>query len=149
MSNIKHIGAGPFKIEGMENTDKESFDLLNQLAWSKVPDNSVDAYVCHHVLQEFPWRNLVGILVEMHRTLKVGGVVRMGIPHIDSGKGVQFLLSWGNINLFSEDLMSKVLSEIGFVVRRAEYQKTHSDLPLITKADNRPDESLYLEGYKL
>jgi len=146
---IKHIGAGKDFISGMENTDVESFNLLSKKTWEQIPDNSVDAYVAHHVLQEFQWRNLVALLREIHRTLKVGGVFRIGTPHLESGVGLDYLLSWGNINLFSKKLLSDVLLEVGFSrVVGANYQQTKSDIPILAKADNRQSESAYLEAIK-
>lgn len=145
---IKHIGAGPIRIPEMENTDKDQFNIILGSDWEKVADDSVDAFVAHHVFQEIEWRQLVGVFKQIYRTLKPGGVLRFGVPHIDSRLGVEYLLHWGNINLFSDELLAKVLVELGFEVKRAEYGKTHSDIDIIVKADNRPDESLYLEAFK-
>lgn len=147
---ILHIGCGPNTfIEGMENTDKEEFDVLSAKAWAEVESNSVDAFVAMHVLQEFPWRNLIAFLDQVRRTLKPGGVLRLGVPHIDSGKTLQYILSWGNINLFSEEILTKVIEERGFAaVKKCDFKVTGTDIENITAADNRADETLFLEAYK-
>lgn len=147
---IKHIGCGPHtNVAGMENTDKAQFDVTSKSAWAKVENNSVDAYVAHHVIQEFPWRILVAFFREIHRTLKKDGVFRIGVPYLGSGKSLDYLLSWGNINLFNKELLIQVLKECGFEVFVVDYGVTGTDIKEITNADNRPEETLFLEAFKI
>lgn len=146
---VHHVGCGPNKNhEGWINSDKEEFDLLHPDHWGKIEKESVDAFVSHHVLQEFHWRELVVVLVMMHDHLKKGGVIRMGIPHIDSGKPLDFILGWGNVTILSEELMTKVLDDIGFDVYVSDFGSTTSDIEDLAKGDNRPDETLFLEAFK-
>jgi len=142
---LLHIGCGPFKIDGFINTDKE-FDITKPWPYE---DNSVDGITSMHVLIEIPWRELVFTFKEMHRVLKPDGVLRFGVPHIDSGFPLEHLLGWGNINLFSEDLLAKVLWKIGFKkIAFTDYGQTTSKHEEIVKADNRPEETLFVEAIK-
>ena len=149
-----NLGCGPFTIEGFTNIDikqdapgVEVMDLT-ELPW-KWDGESVDVIVSYHFLQELPWRQLVPLLREAYRVLKPEGVMRIGVPHIDSGYDLDFLLGWGNINLFSKELLTKVYKQIGFSeVVQCEFNTTESKYREVFIGDNRPMESLFLEAIK-
>lgn len=143
---LLHIGCGPHRFPGFQNSEREELDITQP--WPH-GDSTVDGITSSHVLIEIPWRPLVVALREMHRVLKPDGVLRIGTPHIDSGYDLNWLLGWGNINLFSEELLTKVLRKIGFAeVRSANFQKTWSKHREIVVPDNRLSETLYLEAFK-
>lgn len=149
-----NLGCGPYIHEGFESLDNrleapeaKYFDLLSY-PW-KYNDKSVDGITSMHVLIEFNWRQIVSILRESYRVLKDDGVLRIGAPHIDSGKNLDWLLGWGNITLISYELMEKVLSQIGFKnIRKVEYRQTFTDHKIIVNPDNRQDETLFIEATK-
>lgn len=125
---------------------RESMDITKPWPMQR---ETVDGITSMHVLQELPWRSLTYALIEMYRVLKPDGVLRLGVPHIDSGKELDYFLGWGNINLLSEELLAKVLTRTGFsIVESAGFRKTASHHPIIIEADNRQDETLYLEAFK-
>jgi SAM-dependent methyltransferase len=141
-----HIGCGPYKVKGFANTDRE-FDITKP--WPH-ETHSVDGITSMHVLQELPWRDLVKTLREAYRALKPDGVFRCGVPSIESKLPIDFLLGFGNINLFSAELLRRVLIDsIGFeAVAYPGCGITVSRHPRITAADNRPEETLYIEAFK-
>jgi len=52
-------------------------DLRNPLPF---PDNSVDAFYSHHVIEHLPPDILPTHFAEMHRCLKPGGMIRIAVP---------------------------------------------------------------------
>ena len=142
---ILQVGAETFKPEEYINTDIDTLDITKPWQYE---DNSLDAVIAIHVLQEIPWRGLVPALMEAYRVLKPGGTFRVGVPTIDTGRSLKLLLSWGNVNVFSKDLLERVFKQIGFKeVKQCNYRGTFSSLDLHL-ADNRPDETMYLEATK-
>ena len=145
MAKLLNIGCGNKKIDGFINTDKE-MDVT--LPWPH-EDETVDGIVSMQVLQQLYWRDLMVALKESYRVLKKGGVMRFGTMLIEHNTAEQ-CLGWKNINLFSLDLLKRVLEDVGFgLVRIAEYQD--SDLDILATADNRPFNkgTSYLECTKL
>jgi SAM-dependent methyltransferase len=146
MKKILHIGCGPNKINGFINTDREELDILEPFPYK---NNELDAIVSSHVLQELTWRQLKVTASEMLRVLKPDGVMRMCSPAIENGKELEWLLGWGNINLFSIDLLEKFFLKIGFYyVVECPIGITSSIHPEVVAVDNRPSESLIVEVFK-
>jgi hypothetical protein len=145
MANILHIGAGPNQIDGFNNTDKETFALLEPF---DIDQRSLDAVVSSHVLQEFNYRQLYKILFQFQRFMKEDGVFRACLPHIDNGEALNFLLGWGSITLFSEEMAVKFFKMCGFgEAVRVPFGQTISKHQLVTKVDNRPRESMIIEAF--
>jgi len=153
---ILHIGCENKYYEGMINSDvviderkkPRKLDMVMDVSkpWP-YKDNSVDGIISMHVLQQLVWRDLVFAMKEAYRVLKIGGVMRLGVPAIENDKPLEYLLGWNNVNLFSVDLLSNVLSKIGFLhVKLCHYQE--SKVPQFIKVDNRPEETIYLEVVK-
>jgi ubiquinone/menaquinone biosynthesis C-methylase UbiE len=113
-------------------------------------NESIDGIVGMHVFQQLSWRELLVAFREAYRVLKKGGVLRMGCPMVEiSDKSLDFLLGWNNINLFSFDLLNRVLIErIGFTsFKNCHYQETV--MPEFVQIDNRPNRGThYLEAIK-
>ena len=144
-NNIIHVGCGNIRHEGMTNLTKEDLDITKPWPYE---DNSVDGIVSQQVLQQIEWRGLIKALKEMYRVLRDGGVMRFGTMLIEDNTAEQ-ALGWNNINLFSFDLLKRVLEEVGFTdVRIKKYQD--SDIEEFKKVDNRPHKgSSYIECIKL
>jgi SAM-dependent methyltransferase len=157
---LLHIGCADRYFEGFINSDKYTvspkgssyrLDKVMDIARPWPYDNeSVDGIVSMHVLQQLTWRELVIAFREAYRVLKKGGVMRFGCPMIEIvDKDLDYILGWRNINLFSFDLLKRVLVDrIGFShFRERGYQR--SRMPELAQVDNRPDRgTLYFEVVK-
>lgn len=156
---LLHIGAGGRYYDGFINSDmRESWkgkkhrqDLVMDISkpWP-YEDKSIDGIVSMHALQQLAWRDLIVALKESYRVLKIGGVMRFGCPMIEIGnRDLDYLLGWNNINLFSFDLLKRVLVDrIGYSsIRERGYRR--STLPELAKIDNRRDRgTMYIEVIK-
>ena len=133
---LLHVGCANRYYEGFENSDKMTswkgrkykLDRVMPLGepWPH-KDKSVDGIVGMHVFHQLSWRELVVAFREAYRVLKPGGVLRMGLPMVEIiDRDLDYLLGWNNINLFSFDLLERVLVErIGFrSIENCDYQKT-------------------------
>ena len=113
-------------------------------------DNSVDGIVGMHVFQQLTWRELLVAFREAYRVLKLGGVLRMGVPMVEiEARSLDYILGWNNINLFSFDLLKRVLVDrIGFLsIKNCKFQETA--MPELAQIDNRLDRGTwYLEAIK-
>jgi len=149
MKKLLHVGSGGIYLDGFINSDnllwwksrERKLDLVMDLGepWL-YEDNSIDGIVGMHVFQQLSWRELVVAFREAFRVLKKGGVMRIGCPMVEiMDKDLDYLLGWNNINLFSEDLLRRVLVDrIGFSkFRERGYRRSY--LPELAKADNRPN----------
>lgn len=145
---LLHCGSGGIYFKGFINSDmrsewkgkKHKLDLVMQLGepWP-YKDNSVDGIVGMHCFQQLSWRQLVIAFREAYRVLKPGGVLRMGVPMVEiMDRDLDYLLGWNNINLFSYDLLHRVLIDrIGFSkMFQLDYQET--SVPEFVQVDNRP-----------
>ena len=129
---------------------KYKLDLVMPLGEPWPYENeSVDGIVGMHVFQQLSWRELVVAFREAYRVLKPGGVLRMGCPMIEiEDRSLDYLLGWNNINLFSFDLLDKVLKRIGFKeFKKRQYQETR--IEEFKRIDNRKDRGThYFEAVK-
>ena len=80
-------GCGTHPEPGWINSDRKtapgidiSCDIRQGLP---IADASLDYIVSIHALQELPYPDLVPALSELHRVLRPGGVVRLGLPDLD------------------------------------------------------------------
>ena len=135
---------------------------------------SIDYAVSIHALPEVPYPDLVPVLVELHRVLKPGGVLRLGLPDLEKGiqaylRGdrdyflipdedarsiggklvVQMIWYGYSRTLFTPDFIEEFLHKAGFSkVTHCQYRKTSSRFPEIVELDNREPESLFVEATK-
>ncbi|NND93806.1 MAG: methyltransferase domain-containing protein [Flavobacteriales bacterium] len=82
-----NIGAGKSYIPGFVNIDiSENAELQLDLSTEKLPfeDNSVELVFSYHTLEHIP--NYIFALTEIHRVLKHGGVLLLGVPYVTSTK---------------------------------------------------------------
>ncbi len=154
---LLHVGCASKYLEGFINSDMrdewkgkkhkldEIFDIGKK--WPHESD-SVDGIVGMAIFQQLYWRDLVVALTEAKRVLKKGGVLRMGVPLSESDKPLDHLLGWNNVNLFSYDLLERVLiKKIGF--SQCSLKNYHqSALSKLTAADNRVDHQFNIEAIK-
>ena|SRR3990167_1348427 len=155
-----HLGCGGDYKKGFVNVDRttisprgreQKVDLVFELG-EKFPfmdDNFVDGIVAMHVFQQLQWRGLVCCFRECYRILKPGGVLRFGSPTVDLEEyDLDYLLGWNNINLFSVDIVVRVLYRIKFSsVFIREFGQ--SAFPVLATVDNRKDRgTTYFEAIK-
>lgn len=153
MKKLLHVGAANRYYEGFENSDKMTewkgkdykLDCVMELgnAWD-MKGESVDGIIGMHVFQQLPWRDLVVCFREAYRVLKLGGVLRMGVPTSDmTDRDLNFLLGWNNVNLLNFEILNDVLvKHIGFTkFAQREYQD--SDIEEFKQIDNRKDRGTY------
>ena len=157
---LLHVGCGGIRFPGFINSDIHTATPRNHpykvdqvMDLSKTwpyADETVDGIVGMHVFQQLTWRELVVAFREAFRVLKKNGVLRIGCPMIEiADRSLDYLLGWNNINLFSCDLLKRVLVDrIGFTkFRERGYGKCR--LPQLAKLDNRPNRgTLYFEAIK-
>jgi predicted SAM-dependent methyltransferase len=136
--------------------------------------NSVDYAVSIHSLPEIPYGDLVGVLTELHRVLKPGGVLRVALPDLDrairayvAGDRDYFLIpdseakaigsklvaqmtwyGWSR-SLFTQDFTEEILRKAGFrEVLECSFRETQSPFPEIVELDIRERETLFAEAIK-
>jgi SAM-dependent methyltransferase len=89
-------------------------DITKPLPW---PDNSVDRILLEHVVEHCSGPDALRCLMECHRILKLGGVLRVCVPCIcfDGANAIDLILNHGHLIFFSEDSLCAVLFAAGFV----------------------------------
>lgn len=133
MSKYLHIGCGKKKYPGLINLTEADLDISTP--WP-AENESIDGIISMQVLQQLYWRPLMRALHEAYRVLRKGGTFRAGTMFVDDNKA-EYALGWDNINLFSFDLLKRVLEQVGFKdVRLAKYQD--SVVPEFKQVDDRP-----------
>jgi SAM-dependent methyltransferase len=171
-------GCGEYPEPGWTNSDiKEtpgidiSCDIRDGLPLER---DTFDYIVSHHALPEIPMTEIVGVLEELRRVLKPGGVLRISLPDLDKGiqaylandreyflvpdkdastiggKLVTQLLWYGwSRSLFTHDYAEELLRKAGFrTVEQCSFRETKSEFPGIVELDTRERESFFVEATK-
>jgi predicted SAM-dependent methyltransferase len=171
-------GCGPKVAAGWVNSDRRvapGIDLSCDIrAGLPVPADEFDYVVSMHALQEIPYRELDGVLRELRRVLKPGGILRLGLPDLDraidayvrgdadyfhikddevkslAGKlSVQMTWYGASRSLLTFDFLAELCLKAGFArVCRCEFRQTASLHPDIVSLDNRRRETFFLEAVK-
>jgi len=80
-----HLGCGPRACVGWFNIDCANFPGVNLLWDMRQPlplaDRVADLVYSEHVLEHFEYEDAIRLLREVHRILRVGGVLRIGVPN--------------------------------------------------------------------
>jgi SAM-dependent methyltransferase len=171
-------GCGDWIEPGWINSDIKdepgidiSCDILEGLPLER---DSLDYIVSHHSLPEIPMTDIVGVLEELRRVLKPGGVLRISLPDLDKGiqaylendrdyflvpdkdaatiggKFVTQLLWYGwSRSLFTHDFIEELLRKAGYRdVQACSFKETKSKFPGIVELDTRERESFFVEATK-
>jgi SAM-dependent methyltransferase len=171
-------GSGQHPVPGWINSDVKDgpgIDISCDIREGLPLENaSLDYIVSIHALPEIPLPDLVGVLRELRRVLKPGGVLRLGLPDLIrgieaylrndrdyflipdkdattiGGKLVKQLLWYGwSRSLFTHDFAEEVLREAGFGrVFECSFRETKSRFPEIVELDSREHESFFVEAVK-
>jgi predicted SAM-dependent methyltransferase len=171
-------GCGNHVAPGWINADRKGGDCVDICSDIRqglpLETGSIDYVVSIHALPEVPLAELVPVLGELRRVLRPEGVLRLALPdlargvaayqrhdrdyflvpdeHASSlgGKLVTQLLWYGYSNsLFTADFVEELLLRAGFSrVFHCSFGETFARYPEIVALDNRPDESLFVEGVK-
>lgn len=171
-----NLGCGAQAAPGWINADLlagPGVDIVGDLrAGLPIADASLDCIVAMHMLQDLPWPDLAPALAELHRMLKPGGVLRLGLPDLDRaiaawqrGDGAYFhvpdhdarsvgaklvtqIVWYGSTRTpFNFEFAREWLERAGFVeVRRAAFGRTGTSIAGITDLDNRERESVFVEA---
>ncbi|MBI4640107.1 MAG: methyltransferase domain-containing protein [Candidatus Tectomicrobia bacterium] len=172
-------GCGPDPASGWINSDRRKDDPRVEICCDireglPLEDESIDYISSMHALNEVPYPELIVVLRELLRILKVGGVLRLGLPDLDKGikaylrgdrdyflipdedmksLGGKFILQmiWYGYSktLFTYDFIEEILAKAGFTrVNQCNYRETRSRYLEITELDNREQETLFVEATK-
>jgi SAM-dependent methyltransferase len=135
---------------------------------------SIDYIVSIHALPEVPFPDLIPALRELRRVLRPGGVLRLGLPNLESavdayrrgdreyflipdedmssvgGKLVTQLVWYGySRTMFVPDFVEELLQKAGFgSVHHVSIGETTTPYPDIVSLDNRPQESFFVEAVR-
>lgn len=171
-------GCGEHPEPGWLNSDIKNvpgIDIVADVRTGLPLETGSIAYITSiHALPELPYPDLIPALRELHRVLKPGGALRLALPDLERGIaayqsgdaeyfhvpdedarsiGAKFVtqMVWYGYSrtLFVPDFVQELLERAGFArVERCAYRQTAGPWPEIVELDNRPRESLFMEGYK-
>ena len=127
------------------------------------PTDSADYVFCSHVLEHFPPLKADHLLREVLRILKPGGWARICVPDLAHAfslyqqgareQALEFFFT-GDRSRFAQHhymydahLLTELLRKHGFVdVTQRSYRE--GEVPDLDRLDNRPEQTLYVEGRK-
>lgn len=173
-----NLGCGPYRLSGWLNADRHTgpgIDVVGDVRMGlRLEADSIHYIVAMHMLQDLPYPDIPLVLQELNRVLIPNGVLRIGLPDLDKAihaylsgdhnyfrvpdcdaqaigtKLITQIIWYGSVRTpFTFDCVAELLSRAGFRdIRRCEFGRTDSLYPEIVNLDNRPRESLYVEGTK-
>jgi predicted SAM-dependent methyltransferase len=139
-----------------------------------LPPSSFDYVVSIHALPELPYPDVEPALIELHKVLKPGGVLRLALPDLEramqayrQGNADYFLIPDDDVrslggklivqmtwygyskSMYTFDFTEELLFRAGFRrVVRCKYRETASEHSGITELDNRERESFFVDAFK-
>jgi len=129
-----------------------------------LPSDSVDYIYSSHFLEHLSRRDAEVLLMEAHRVLKKGGIIRICVPDLEfvmhlyqrgsREKALAYFFTKPDLGRLSQHrymydfcLLKNLLTRTGFTdVKRCSYGQGR--VPDIAFLDNRPEETLYVEAVK-
>lgn len=145
---LLHLGCGDMKSDHYINVDIKSAPHIHYVQTvtdlSIFKNNYADLIYACHVLEHFAPSSLNKILIEWHRVLKPGGVLRLSVPDFDklielynySGKGVEHIVYplvgmndgyASHLAIFNYSFLEETLKKAGFKNIRTWDPKTASN----------------------
>lgn len=170
MLKVNLCGTG---LNGFVNVDlSHKADLRVNLEKKPLPfrDGSVDAVICMSAINYFTKERALFLIKDVHRVLKVGGIVRFGVQDFklicakylagEAGFDCDRINAWfGNSDdytikghkvkyMYDSNTLKNLFKQAGLpFVNEKEFYQTNYDMDL-AKYDNRPDQMFYLEAWK-
>jgi len=171
-----NLGCGPRATPGWLNCDRlaaPGVDLRCDLRGGvPLATASVDCIAAIHLMQDLAWPEIAPALVELHRLLKAGGVLRLAVPDLDralraylagdaryfyvpdadarsiGAKLVTQIVWYGSVRTpCTYDFLAESLAAAGFAgIERAGFGA--SRVSGLAALDNRERESLFVEAVK-
>ncbi len=85
---LLHIGCGDINSPGFINVDARPLPHVHILTTklyrlTLIPNDTIDLIYMSHVLEHVSHREIISTLCELHRILKIGGVLRISVPDFD------------------------------------------------------------------
>lgn len=178
-SSYLNLGCGQTKYEGFVNADF----FCNFRFWSnrtavkpdweldfryplKCDNNVWEGVYTEHVLEHLYRDDVVKLLVELHRTMKVGSTIRIVVPDAQAacqdyvaGKFVsedeqgvkliwQLTQNWSHKSVWDFDLLSEALADCGFKkIQRVSFLEGRQNA-LLKDSPHRRHRSLYVEAIR-
>lgn len=167
-----HLGCGWNRLDGWVNIDLVG--AKTDLVWDlRVPlpfaDGSVDAVFAEHVFEHMTYGETLHVLAHVHRALKPGGALRVGVPdagiyarqYVEDPSGIKDL-RWGratpmlalrevfqehaHVAAYDEETLVLVLAEGGFPGARRTDPGTSRLLDPVPDLAERWAETVYVEA---
>ncbi len=148
--------------ELLENHVFIHHDLAHSLP---LQDQTADFIYSSHFLEHLFKQDALRLLKECHRTLKIGGVVRICVPDLAyavsqyvAGEKIKMLENYFFVEdkdsflarhkyMYDFELLKQALESVGFSeIVRCDYRTGKT--PDIEKLDNREEETLFIEAVK-
>lgn len=153
-----NLGCGPYHLEGYLNIDiNEPADAIMDIRKLGFETDSIEEINCSHVLEHFPEHEVLGVLQEMYRVLKIKGVLKLEVPDLeycvrewlntpeDDSRKWEFHLMriFGNQfndyeyhkTGFTETRIDRLLTAVGFKNINVERIDSHMQESLLIKAE--------------
>lgn len=146
-----HLGSGTVHLDGWLNVDIQALpgvDFVHD-ATQPLPFRDVEAVFAEHFLEHLTIQEAIGCLLDVHRLLRPGGVLRLSTPNLDwvwathqappdAPPDLQALsvlsrnrafYAWGHRFLWTKELLSRALAATGFTdLRWHRYGESDRDI---------------------
>jgi predicted SAM-dependent methyltransferase len=141
-----HVGCGQVDARGFVNIDVFPYphvhylrDIASRRLWA---EGKAELVYASHALEHVPYEKVPAVLHNLHRILKVGGVLRLSVPDFDALVQI-YELSDGDVSLIQPALMGGQDSQYNFhyaVFNRAYLKVQLKDAGFSIVREWHPDE---------